>query len=266
MGRFWSLVFLSIPILGVAIFIWSAMGWYPLEGHWFPERVVANSSIDHLFYVILALTGIVFVGTGLLMFWFLWKYDGKHHEGPVFYSHGSHYLEVLWSVIPAILLLFLAIYQMDAWAGARMRRPMLENGQPKPPIARVTGRQFEWKIQYPGADQKLDTADDIYLVNELHVPRDEEIVLEITAEDVLHSFFLPNFREKQDVVPGMKQYVWFKPVKDGKFDIVCAELCGWGHYKMKGQITVESRSDYDAWLKKAYDDQELSEFTLAEAE
>ncbi|MBI1247177.1 cytochrome c oxidase subunit II [bacterium] len=242
------------------------MGWYPLEGHWFPELVVADDSVDHLFYTILWLTGIVFIVTGLCLFWFLWKYDHQKNEEPAQYSHGNHYLEVLWSVVPAIILLFLAIYQMDAWAGARMRRPMLENGQPKPPLARVTGRQFEWLIQYPGDDKKLDTADDIYLINELHVPRDEEVVLEITAKDVLHSFFLPNFREKQDVVPGMKQFVWFKPIKDGKYDIVCAELCGWGHYKMKGQITVESKNDFDAWLKKAYADQELSQYKLAEAE
>ncbi|MBA2116558.1 cytochrome c oxidase subunit II [Bremerella alba] len=266
MGRFWSLLFLSFPILGTAIFVWSAMGWYPLEGYWFPELVVADDSIDHLFYVILWMTGFVFIGTGIAMFWFLWKYDGKTYTGPVWYSHGSHLLEIIWSVIPAVIILFLAIYQMDAWAGARMRRPMLENGQPKPPIARVTGRQFEWKIQYPGDDKQFDTPDDLYTTNELHVPRDEEVVLEITSEDVLHSFFLPNFREKQDVVPGMKQYIWFKPVKDGKYDIVCAELCGWGHYKMKGQITVESSSDYRAWLKKAYDEQELSEYSLAEAE
>ena len=266
MGRFWSLVFLSIPILGTLIIVWAAMGWYPLEGHWFPERVVENANIDHLFYFILWLTGIVFIATGILLFWFLWKYDETKNDKPVLFSHGSHFMEILWSVIPAILLLFISVYQMDAWAGARMRRPMLANGQPKPPIARVTGRQFEWRIQYPGEDKKFDTHDDLYVTNLLHVPRDEEIVLEIEAEDVLHSFFLPNFREKQDVVPGMKQYVWFKPIKDGSYDIVCAELCGWGHYKMKGQITVESRNDFDAWLKKTYDEQELSEYSLAEAE
>lgn len=266
MGRFWSLVFLSIPILGTLIIVWAAMDWYPLEGHWFPERVVEDGNIDHLFYFILWLTGIVFIATGILLFWFLWKYDAAKNNEPVVFTHGSHYLEVMWSVVPAIILLFLAIYQMDAWAGARMRRPLLANGKPKPPIARVTGRQFEWKIQYPGDDQKFDTPDDIYVTNFLHVPRDEEVVLEIESEDVLHSFFLPNFRVKQDVVPGMKQFIWFKPIKDGAYDIVCAELCGWGHYKMKGQITVQSRNDFDAWLQKTYDEQELSEFSLAEAE
>ena len=266
MGRFWSLVFLSVPVLGVAIFVASAMEWYPLEGHWFPELVVSDRNIDHLFYFILWLTGVVFVGTGVVLFWYLWKYDAKHNTQPVVYSHGSHMLEVIWSVIPAIILLFLAVYQMDAWAGARMRRPQLENGQLKPALARVTGRQFEWRIQYPGEDGLFDTPDDVHLVNELHVPLEEDVVIEIESDDVLHSFFLPNFRVKQDVVPGMKQFVWFHPVKNGKFDIVCAELCGWGHYKMKGQVTVEPRSDFDQWLRNAYEEQEVSEFSLAEAE
>ena len=90
----------------------------------------------------------------------------------------------------------------------------------------------------------LGTPDDLYTVNDLHLPVNEEVVIAIKSKDVLHSFFLPNVRVKQDVVPGMKQYVWFKPVKEGTYDIVCAELCGWGHYKMKGRMTVESRPQY----------------------
>ena len=80
---------------------------------------------------------------------------------------------------------------------------------------------------------------------------------------MLHSFFLPNVRLKQDVVPGMKQYVWFTPEKEGTYDIVCAELCGWGHYKMKGRMTVESREDYEAWLAKTEEEQNLAEFVAA---
>jgi cytochrome c oxidase subunit 2 len=76
----------------------------------------------------------------------------------------------------------------------------------------------------------------------------EEILIDLKSQDVLHSFFLPNMRVKQDAVPGMKIPVWFKAKEVGKYDIVCAELCGWGHYKMKGRITVESRREYDRWL------------------
>ena len=108
-------------------------------------------------------------------------------------------------------------------------------------MVEVTGRQFEWRVRYAGTDRTLGTPDDLYTVNDLHVPLDEKTVVAIKSEDVLHDFFLPNLRVKQDVVPGMKQYVWFKPLKQGTYDIVCAELCGWGHYKMKGRLTIESR-------------------------
>ena len=89
---------------------------------------------------------------------------------------------------------------------------------------------------------------------------DEEVVIAIKSEDVLHSFFLPNVRLKQDVVPGMKQFVWFKPVKEGTYDIVCAELCGWGHYKMKGRMTVESRADFDRWIEQLTEAQNLASY------
>ena len=92
------------------------------------------------------------------------------------------------------------------------------------------------------------------------MPIGESIVLSIKSEDVLHSFFLPNLRVKQDVVPGMRQYVWFEATRTGTFDIVCAELCGWGHYKMKGRLTVESRDDFDTWLAGKFQAQEQSEF------
>ena len=99
------------------------------------------------------------------------------------------------------------------------------------------------------------------IVNDLHVPTNEEVVLRIKSQDVLHSFFLPNLRLKQDVVPGMKQHVWFKTTRTGVFDIVCAELCGWGHYKMRGRLTVESRDDFNRWLDLQSREQNRAEFT-----
>ena len=128
----------------------------------------------------------------------------------------------------------------------------------------MTGRQFEWRLRYPGNDGQLGTPDDVHLVNDLHVPIDEEIVIAIKSDDVLHSFFLPNLRLKQDVVPGMKQFVWFTAQREGTFDIVCAELCGWGHYKMKGRLTVESREDFDRWMAEKYEQQETSALPVEE--
>ena len=259
MGRFWSLLFLSVPILGVAVFAYAAVSETGLmANHWFPEDISEHGHvIDKLFLFILALTGIIFVGTGLVLFAFLWKYDADKTNGqPVAFVHGSHVLEVVWSILPAATLFFIAIYQMDAWATAKMRRPMAADGKThKPPTAEVTGRQFEWRIRYPGPDGVLGNRDDLFTVNDLHIPVDEEIVLSVKSEDVLHSFFLPNLRVKQDVVPGMQQYVWFKPLREGYYDIVCAELCGWGHYKMKGRVTVESASKFKSWLTQLESEQ-----------
>lgn len=264
MGRFWSVLFLLVPVAGVGTFVWAMYGLWPMEKHWLPQNINDHGQvIDNLFLFILLLTGVIFVGTGLALFWFLWKFDGAKNTQPVEYTHGSHTLEVVWSIIPAAALLFIAIYQMNAWADAKMRRPVLSNGQLKPPLAEVTGRQFEWRIRYAGLDNEIGTPDDVIVVNDLHIPINEEIVLKITSEDVLHSFFLPNMRTKQDVVPGMQQFVWFRANREGAYDVVCAELCGWGHYKMRGRLTVETREKFDDWLRKAYDAQNKAVFTLA---
>ena len=94
----------------------------------------------------------------------------------------------------------------------------------------------------------------------------EEVLLVIKSQDVLHSFFLPNVRMKQDVVPGMDQYMWFKVHENGPFDIVCAELCGWGHYKMKGRATFQPRKEFDEWLKVKWKEQQARTITVASAE
>lgn len=268
MGRFWSILFLMVPILGVLAFVCAIFDLWPMsggpfsfpQGHWLPENINDHGHmIDTLFMFILWLTGIIFIGTSLTLFWFMWKYDKSTNRTPVKFTHGSHTLEIVWSILPAATLLFIAIYQMNAWADAKLRHPMVD-GQPKPALVEVTGRQFEWRLRYAGRDGIIGTRDDIHQVNDLHVPLNEEIVIQIKSQDVLHSFFLPHLRVKQDVVPGMKQFVWFRANKAGVYDIVCAELCGWGHYKMRGRITIEPREQFDRWLARQYEEQERSEF------
>jgi len=237
-GKFWSLLFLLVPILGVGLFVWA-----PFNNHWLPRDVSTHGyQIDHLFNFILGLTGVVFIATEFLLFWFLWRYDRTTNTSPVKFTHGSHNLEIVWTILPAATLLFIAIYQMNAWAEVKMHKPDME------PTVEVTARQFEWRLRYPGKDGKIGTKDDIYHVNELHVPVDEMILVNLESADVLHDFFLPHLRIKQDAVPGTTIPVWFRATQPGEYDLVCAELCGWGHYKMKGRLFVESRSDYERWL------------------
>jgi cytochrome c oxidase subunit 2 len=283
-GRFWSLLFLMVPIVGVGTFVAA-----PLINHWLPSDVSAHGrQIDHLFSFCLWLTGAVFVATEVALFWFLWKYDGaKNPEAPKF-THGSHTLELVWTLLPAATLLFIAIYQINAWADVKIHKPDVrpydKSGHviswAAPSTVEVKSRQFEWRLRYPytpkyvmetSADgrqvKKLDAEgkpelerdasgrvvyaygpEDVFAVNDLHLPVDEEIMVDLKSLDVLHSFFLPNLRIKQDALPGSAIPVWFRAKKTGTYDLVCAELCGWGHYKMKGRLTVESRADFDAWL------------------
>jgi len=260
-GRFWAILFLLVPVLGVATFVVA-----PFYKHWLPHDVSQHGhTIDHLFYFILWLTGAVFVVTEVVLFWFLWRYDSQGVSKPVTYSHGSHSLEIVWTIIPAAVLLFIAIYQMNAWAASKISNPaagpdgILGTADDMPPTLEVTARQFEWRLRYPGKDGVLGNEDDLFAVNDLHVPVNEEIVLELKSADVLHSFFLPNMRVKQDAVPGMKIPVWFRAMETGTFDLVCAELCGWGHYKMRGRLTVESRDDFNRWIATKTQEQSATE-------
>ena len=248
-GMFWAILFLAVPVLGVATFAVA-----PSINVWLPRDVSAHGhEIDSLFYFILALTGVVFVATEVLLFWFMWKYDAAARaDDKAVYISGSHSLEVVWTIIPAATLLFLAIYQMNAWANVKMRRPDM------PPTVEVVARQFEWRLRYPGKDGMLGTPDDLHLVNDLTLPVDEDVLVQLKSMDVLHSFFLPNLRIKQDAVPGMKIPVWFKGTETGSWDIVCAELCGWGHYKMKGRITFVTRPEFDAWLARKTAEQDAT--------
>lgn len=257
MPGFWALLFLLVPIGGVLTFVLA-----PHYKIWLPKDVSEHGRvIDSLFMFILYLTGIVFIVTEVVLCYCLWKFSSKKKTDPVAYSHGSHSLEVVWTIIPAVTLLFIAIYQMDAWAGAKMRAPEMK------PTVEVTGRQFNWDFRYPGPDGDLYTADDVVRTDgKLYLPYGEEVLLRINSADVLHSFFLPNLRMKQDVVPGMEQSMWFKATEGGSYDIVCAELCGWGHYKMKGEITLLPRSEFLKKVEELRDDANTMTVKVPETE
>ena len=252
MGRFWSLFFLLVPILGVACFVMA-----PGMNIWLPRDISASGEgdvIDNLFYFILILTGVVFVATEVIMFWFLWCYDAQKNANPVKFSHGNHNLEIVWTIIPAGTLLFIAIVQMEPWIGMTIdvpKKPGLE--------IEVVARQFEWRIRYPGPDGVLYTQDDLHMVNDLHVPVNRQVLVHLKSMDVLHSFFLPNLRFKQDAMPGSTIPIWFTPTEEGPYDLVCAELCGWGHYKMKGRLTVLPQEKFDTWLEDLRQSQEAEE-------
>jgi cytochrome c oxidase subunit 2 len=280
--RYWSVLFALAAIFSVGAFAYAPFSpdwWLPNpSGNYHHVVSTFGREIDSLFVIILAITGIAFIGTQVALVWATYKFaDEVDAEGrPVRkadYYHGSQRLEVIWTIIPAAILVFIALYQMGTWASIKFR-----SAAPKvPPLAEITARQFQWVIRYPGPDGRLRTKDDLVTVNDLHLvrsqPETEEgpalkntALIYLKSDDVLHSFFLPHMRIKQDAVPGLTIPVWFDVDTAGSYELVCAELCGWGHYKMRGKVTVhETQEEFQEWLDGALAEQNRSQLTMASA-
>lgn len=201
--------------------------------------------IDRLYYAILIITGIVFFATEITLVWFLFKY--RHREGRrAEYIHGNTKAEIVWTTIPAVIVIGIALFSRGLWA-------QVKNVEETPPDAMpvlVMAKQFEWNVTYPGPDGQLETGDDFTVRNRLDVPLGRPTRLILRAEDVIHSFFIPAMRLKQDVVPGMDTHMWFEPTVAGEFPIGCAELCGIGHTRMRGTLTVHAASEYQTWVNE----------------
>jgi cytochrome c oxidase subunit II len=257
--RYWSIPFALAAVFAVGAFVYAPFSpdwWLPNPpGEPYHVASTFGRDIDSLFLIILWITGIVFIGTQVVLVYVAWKFvDGPGRVAT--YFHGSQRLEVVWTIIPAAILVFIALYQMGTWASIKFRGSM-----PRvQPLAEVTARQFQWVIRYPGPDGKLHTADDLHTVSDLHFVKGKPALIHLKSSDVLHSFYLPQFRVKQDAVPGLMIPVWFDSDRAGQFELVCAELCGWGHYKMRGKVTVhENQSEFDQWRDKALAEQNRSQ-------
>lgn len=209
-----------------------------------PENLSTFRDIDFLFNVILIITGIAFVLVEGLLLLFLFRY--RHRDGRrASYIHGHRHLELAWAIAPAIILFGLAVYQQSAWMEAKQRFP----GEEQALVVELVPEQFEWNVRYPGPDRAFDTEDDVIAPNNiLHVPVNQPVLVLLKSKDVIHSFFVPALRVKQDAVPGMTTRVWFQARKTGEFEIACAELCGLGHYRMRAYLTVETPEEFQSWL------------------
>jgi len=217
---------------------------------WLPESITTTApAIDRLFYTVLAITSVVFVLVQATLLIFLIRY--RHRPGHrAAYTHGNNLIEIIWTVIPAGILVFLAMYSQRVWSQVR--------GTPPPPDLEVeiTAEQFAWNIRYAGPDGQFNTTDDITTINQLHLPVHQTVLIDLKSKDVIHSFFVPQFRMKQDTVPGLTGHMWISATKTGNFEIACAELCGLGHYRMRGALTIESPEAFQAWLIKTRKEQE----------
>lgn len=203
-----------------------------------------GDEIDSLFFFVLAVTGVAFTLVEGTLIYFLLRY--RHREGQkATYIHGNRRIEIIWTVIPGLMLFGLAVYQYGAWTRIKIDRP----AESEAAVILVEAEQFEWFATYPGPDGQLETADDLEApINVIHVPVNQPVIIRLTSRDVLHSFFVPVLRLKQDAIPGTSLRVWFEATQVGEYEIACAELCGLGHYRMRGLLTVESEADFQAWL------------------
>ncbi len=212
---------------------------------WFPENLSSiGGAIDQMFWVILWITGIIFFLVEGALLWFLIRYRQPAHPRAA-YVHGHHTAEMIWTVIPALIVTVLAVASQRVWAHVR--------GEPPPHQLEVeiTAEQFAWNVRYAGPDGRLHTEDDLETINQLHLPVDEVVLIHLKSKDVIHSFFVPQFRAKLDAVPGLTGRLWVQPIKASQVEMVCAELCGLGHYRMRGYVTIESSEDFQRWLIEA---------------
>ena len=211
-----------------------------------PENVSTfGGDIDWLFYVIYYITGVAFVLVHVLLLGFIVLYRARPGKKAV-YMHGNTTLEVVWTIVPSVIVILLAVISKPTWDSIKRELP------PTPHQVRITAKQFNWEILYPGPDAKFDTADDLMIENELHVPVNAKVQLGLRSKDVIHSFFVPVLRLKQDAMPGREIMAWFEATKAGRWEIPCAELCGFGHSGMKGWVNVLEPAEYDSWLKEKW--------------
>lgn len=254
--------------------------WYCNELYYgktlFPQgsASVEGEQIDTMMYITIAITGVVFVITQVLLFWFSYKYQENDNRKAVYFAHSTK-LELIWTIVPAVFLTVLVVFGLKYWF-------KITGDAPKDAIVvEVTGHQFAWEFRYPGADKvlgkknyKLTTAknnlgvdfddpashDDIHVNTTMHLPVGVPVKMVINSQDVIHDVGLPHFRLKMDAVPGIPTTQWFTPKvttaemkkKTGNpeftYEIACDQLCGANHFAMRGVIIVETMEEYKKWL------------------
>jgi cytochrome c oxidase subunit 2 len=268
--------------LMIAFLVFGLFGaWYCNELYYgktlFPQgsASVEGEKIDLMLYITIAVTGSVFIITQVLLFWFVFKYQEKDGQKAFYFPHNNK-LELLWTTVPAIFLTVLVVFGLKYWF------KMTAAAQADAVVVEITGHQFAWDMRYPGTDGKLgkknyklynqpsgntlgvdfedpESWDDLH-TTEMHLPVGKSVKLVINAMDVIHDVGLSHFRMKMDAVPGIPTTMWFTPKytteemkkRTGNpnfvYEISCDQMCGKGHFSMRGVIVVESEADYKNWL------------------
>jgi cytochrome c oxidase subunit 2 len=253
----------------IIVLIIASLYFFIAQPYWFPDLAsVHGGSIDSLFMAVLVVTGIAFVVVQGALGFFVARYGSNGNEHAA-YWHDNPKAEAFLLILTAVVLTVLVFMGQRVWASI-----YFADEPANATIVQVTGEQFAWNFHYAGpdgqfgrTDPKLITQanfigidregdpaakDDILSQNQMHAPVNKPVRVRLRSKDVIHSFFLPNFRIKQDAVPGMGIEVWFTPNKTGQYEVACAELCGIAHYRMRAFLTIdESEAAFNTWLEEA---------------
>ena len=211
-----------------------------------PALSTFASDIDNLVILVTLIVGFWYFATNAMFFWLLWRY--REQEGVKALYVTGHEPELLrWITYPHYAIIFMDLFviigAVKVWYNVKQNLPEPQE------VVRVVAQQWAWSFQHPGADGILDTADDIKTVDHLHIPVNKVVHAKLESRDVLHSFSVPVFRLKQDVLPGRVITAWFEATQPGVYDLQCAEMCGIGHGIMGARVHVESDEDHAAWIK-----------------
>ncbi len=213
---------------------------------WLPPNISTfGGEIDKFFYAIYYITTVVFFLVAGAMIYFLIKYRAREGHQARYY-HGNTMLEIVWTSATFIAMIVLALATKPLWSEIKQQVP------PTDTTIRITGKQFNWEVLYPGPDNTFGTEDDFQIDNNVNVPVNKPVQILLNARDVIHSFFVPALRLKQDAVPGREIPAWFEATQTGRYEIPCAELCGFGHSGMLGFLIVQSEEEYQAWVDETW--------------
>jgi cytochrome c oxidase subunit 2 len=254
-----TLVFLAAAAFTVLGF---ARGWQP------PAASEHAAGVDRVIRFLMIATGAVFLIGHVVLAGFVWRYARR---GDAARPETTPRAERAWSLVPVFLMTLIAeggmfVLALPVWG------QMVGAAPEDALVVEVTGRQFEWWIRYAGKDGKFGRTDlnrlhptdnpmglvredraardDLVFLNEMWVPAGRTVVVQIHSRDVLHSFSVPAFRVKQDAVPGMRTFTKFLATKPGDYEIACAEVCGLGHYRMRGVVHVLAADQFDRWFSE----------------
>ena len=230
-----------------------------------PQASAHAADVDQLIVLLHWLMAILFVGWGAFFLYTLVRFRRSANPKANYAgvkSHSSSYLDVVLALVEAVLLVGFAI---PAWATRVNELP----AEGESTVVHVVAKQFEWHIHYPGPDGifgrtaidlitptnaiGLDrddpaAADDLTTINQLNLPVDKPVIMHLSTQDVIHSFAVAELRVKQDIIPGQEIPVWFVPTLAGDFEINCSQLCGLGHYRMRGFVSIQTESEFQDWF------------------